>query len=112
MVAAAQGVRDWWLRTLLVLQAPRAVFVALRDDTPEAAAARAEPVLAILLLVGIASVLQTGTAAHLLDDPEYDALLVAVWVFIAGSIYGATAYWLLGWFLHRGGRALGSAGQS
>ena len=29
--------REWWLRTLLVLQAPRPVFVALRDDTAESA---------------------------------------------------------------------------
>ncbi len=30
--------RDWWLRTLLVLQRPRPVFVALRDESPESLA--------------------------------------------------------------------------
>ena len=112
MVEAAQGGRDWWLRTLLVLQAPRPVFAALRDDTPEAAADRAEPVLAIVLLAGIAAVLSTRTAAHLMDDnSDYDATIVAIWALIAGSLYGATAYWLLGGFLHRGAVALGSAGS-
>ena len=49
--------RDWWLRTLLVLQRPRPVFVALRDDTKESASDRSEPVLLIVLLAGIATVL-------------------------------------------------------
>ena len=39
--------RDWWLRTLLVLQSPRSVFAALRDDSREAAGARQEPIIAI-----------------------------------------------------------------
>jgi hypothetical protein len=104
-------VREWWLRTLLVLQAPRAVFVALRDDDPESAALRQEPVLLILLLAGIASVLSTPTAAHLLDDHDYDGLLVAVWTFVAGLLYGGIAYWLFGAILHGGVRALGSQGS-
>jgi hypothetical protein len=52
-----QSERAWWLRTLAVLQAPTPVFAALRDDSQEAAAARQEPVTAIVLLAGIASVL-------------------------------------------------------
>ena len=111
MTEGRSGERDWWLRTLLVLQAPRAVFQALRDDSPEATADRAEPILAIILLAGMASVLSTRTAAHLLNDPDYDSLLVAVWVFIAGSIYGTAAYWVFGWFLHRSGRSFGSVGS-
>jgi hypothetical protein len=107
----ASGTRDWWLRTLLVLQAPRAVFAALRDDSPEAAGDRAEPVLAIIFLAGIAGVLSTRTAGRLMDDGDYDAILVAVWAFIAGSLYGATGYWLIGGLVHRGGIAMGSAGS-
>jgi hypothetical protein len=64
-----------------------------------------------VLLAGIATVIQTRTASHLLDDSDYDALLVAVWAFIAGSLYGVTAYWLFGWFLHRGEIAMGTAGR-
>ena len=72
-MARRQGaVPRWWLRTVLVLQSPRAVFVALRDDSPEAASNRAEPVLLIVLLAGIAFVLSTRTAAHLMDDHDYD----------------------------------------
>jgi hypothetical protein len=104
-------VRDWWLRTLLVLQAPRPVFAALRDDDSESAALRAEPVLLIILLSGIASVLSTRTAAHLLDGHDYDGLLVAVWTFIGGSLYGCIAYWLFGAVMHGGVRALGSQGS-
>ena len=103
--------RDWWLRVPLVLLAPRAVFAALRDDSPEAAGDRSEPVLAIMLLAGIAGVLSTRTAGRLMDDSDYDAILVAVWAFIAGSLYGTTGYWLIGWLLHRGAMAFGSAGS-
>ena len=81
--AAAAPPRAWWLRTALVLSAPRAVFVALRADDDEDAAQRAEPVLAIVLLAGIAFVLSTSTTAHIMDTDQnglhYDGLLVAVW---------------------------------
>jgi hypothetical protein len=102
--------RDWWLRTLLVLQRPRPVFVALRSKDPESLADRAEPILAIVILAGIAGVLSTSTAAHLLDDKDYDALNVAIWAFFGGGIYGAFSYWVLGALLYAGSRALGSQG--
>lgn len=103
--------REWWLRSLLVLTSPSAVFVALRRDGKEEAADRSEPVLAIVLLAGVAFALSTSTAAHLTDDSDYDGLLVAVWAFIAGAISGAFAYWLLGAALHGSVRALGSHGS-
>ncbi len=103
--------REWWLRTVLVLTAPRAVFAALRDDSPEEAAGRAEPVLAIVWLAGIAFVLATRTAAHLMDDQDYDGLIVAVWVFLAGGLYGGVAYFVLGGLLHRAALLLGSQGS-
>jgi len=103
--------RDWWLRTLLVLQRPRPVFVALRDTSSESVSERAEPVLAIVLLAGIALVLQTTTAAHLLDSNDYDAVLVAIWAFLAGSLYGGVSYWIAGAFLYWGCRLLGSQGD-
>jgi hypothetical protein len=102
--------RDWWLRTLLVLQRPRPVFVALRDDSKQSLGDRSEPVLAIVLLVGIAGVLSTTTAGRLLDDNTYDGLLVAVWAFIAGGIYGTFGYFAVGALLYAGGKALGSQG--
>src|SRR3954451_45008 len=103
--------RDWWLRTLLVLQRPRPVFVALRDDTKEAAADRAEPILLIVILAGCAGVLTTGTAAQLMDDGSLDAGLTAIWVFLFGAIYGAFGYFAVGALLHGAARALGSRGS-
>ena len=100
--------RDWWLRTLLVLQRPRPVFVALRDDDPESVAARAEPVLLIVWLAGIAAILADATTY--LDDATRDGVDLAIWVFAAGGMSGAFAYFVVGWFLYRTVRALGSHG--
>lgn len=102
--------RDWWLRTMLVLQRPRPVFTALRDESKESLSDRSEPILAIVLLAGIAAVFSTGTAGHLMDDSSYDGLLVAVWGFIAGGIGGLFAYFVLGALLHVGAKLLGSQG--
>src|SRR5262249_39970726 len=107
----ASPARDWWLRLLLVLQAPRPVFMALRDDSNAAASNRAEPVLLVIWLAGMASVLSTATAGHLMDDHDYDGLLVAVWTFLAGGIYGGLAYWAFGAALYGGARALGASGS-
>lgn len=103
--------RAWWLRVPAVLVGPRPVFFALREEDDDDVAARAEPLLAIVLLAGMASVLATPTAADLLDDPDYDATLVAIWTFIAGGIYGAVGYFVLGFALYFGVRLLGSAGD-
>ena len=103
--------RDWWLRTLLVLQRPRPVFAALRDDTREAAADRSEPVLLVVLLAGIAAVLATSTAAHLNNDGSYSPILIAIWAFFAGSVYGLFGYFVFGAVLHGGVKALGSQGS-
>ena len=100
--------RDWWLRTLLVLQRPRPVFVALRDDDPDVAAERGEPVLLIVWLAGIAATLAGATTY--LDDVTRTGLDVAIWAFAAGGISGAFAYYVVGWLLYRVSRALGSHG--
>ncbi len=104
--------REWWIRTILVLSAPRPVFAALRDDGNESAALRSEPVLLVVWLAGIAFVLSTRTAAHLMDGANgYDPLIVAVWTFLAGGLYGGVFYWLLGGVLHRVALLLGSQGS-
>ena len=108
---APHGMRDWWLRAALVLQHPRPVFVALRDTSSESLADRSEPVLAIILLGGIAYALSTGTAGHLMDDTQYDGLLVAVWAFIAGSLTGILGYFLVGAFVWAASKLLGSQGS-
>jgi hypothetical protein len=99
--------RDWWLRALAVFQSPRAVFGAMRDDSREAAAARQEPITAIVFLAGMAGVLSTTIAGRLLDDPTFDGLSVAVWAFLGGAIYGLLVYWLGGALLYGAGSLLG-----
>lgn len=102
--------RAWWLRVPAVLLSPRSVFFALREEDPNDVTARSEPILAIVLLAGAATVLASPTAARLLDDPNYDPLLLAVWTFVAGGIYGAVGYFLLGFAVFFGARLLGSLG--
>lgn len=106
----SSGERAWWLRALLVLQTPRPVFAALRDDSDEAAQARAEPVLALLLLAGIASILGTNAAARILDDFDVDVLLLTVWAFVSGSLYGVAAFWGVGALVLAGIRLAGGSG--
>jgi hypothetical protein len=109
--AAQSQERAWLLRALLVLQSPRTVFDALRDDSDESARARQEPVLALVGLAGIASVLGSPVAGRLLDDPAIDGLLVAVWAFIGGAFYAILGYFGGGALLHAGLRSAGGAGS-
>jgi Yip1 domain len=88
--------REWWLRALAVFTSPRGTFAALSDDSPDAAEARQEPIMAIVILAGIAGVLSTSLAGRLLDDPNNDALNVAVWAFLGGAFYGLLAFWGVG----------------
>jgi hypothetical protein len=103
--------REWWLRVPAVLLGPHAVFVALRDGSPEDVDARQEPVLALVYLAGVAAVLGTSTAGRLFEDPEYDALLAAVWAVVAGGFYAFAGYWLIGGALYLGARGLGGLGD-
>lgn len=110
-VTRASPEREWWLRTLAIFQSPRAVFAALRDDSAEQAAARQEPVLAIVFLAGIAGVLSARATGRLLDYWEIDAVLVAVLTFLSGGFYAFVSYWLGGALLHLGIRAAGGEGS-
>jgi hypothetical protein len=108
---AAPSEREWLLRALLVLQAPRTVFAALRDDSDDAARARQEPLLALIWLAGVAAVLATPVARRLLDDERVDGLVVAIWAFIGGGFYGALAFWLGGALVYAAARVLGGQGS-
>jgi hypothetical protein len=101
----------WLLRTLLVLESPRAVFAALRDDSDAAAGARQDPVGAIVWLAGIAGVLATSFASTLMDNAERDWLVVSVWAFFGGALYGFGLYVAVGKILHVALRRLGSRGS-
>ena len=105
--------REWWLRTLAVFQAPRAVFAALRSEAPEDVEARQEPVLALVLLAGMAGVLVAPSTGRLLDESLVDnsMAVVAVLVFITGALYGTATYWIGGAALYVGLRGAGSKGS-
>ena len=72
--------------------------------------ARSEPVLALTALAGIAVALGTSTARTLYDDPEYDAVIIAIWAVIAGGIIAFAGYFIVGGALYLGTRGLGSVG--
>ena len=105
--------KRWWLRTLAVFQAPRPVFAALRDPSPREAEAREEPILAVIVLAGIAAILLAPETGRLLDESLVDdsVAVLAVLVFLTGAIYGAFAYWIGGAFLYVGLRGAGSTGS-
>ena len=101
--------REWWLRALSIFQSPRGVFVALRDDSPAAAEARQEPVLAIVIVAGIAGVLSTSVAGRVLDDSSVDgAISLAAWAFLGGAFYGLLVFWLGGLMVHALARGFGA----
>ena len=102
--------RNWWLRAPAVLVAPRAVFVSLRDTSPEAIEARTEPITAIVGLAGIAAVLGTPVARTLLNDSSFSVALIPVWAFLGGALYALALYWLGGGLLYGAARRLGGLG--
>jgi hypothetical protein len=64
-----------------------------------------------VFLAGIAGVLGTNLAARLLDDPEYDVLLVALWAIAAGGIHGLFLYFVVGGLVYLGASFAGSLGS-
>jgi hypothetical protein len=108
---APSGDKAWFLRALLVLQSPRPVFAALRDDSDEAAGERQDVAGALVWLAGISAILATTVASTLLDDVEIDGALAAVWAFLAGGLYGFTLYYVVGKVFHVALRKLGSRGS-
>lgn len=100
--------REWWLRCVLVLVSPRAVFSALRDDRDASAEARSEPMIAILFLAGLSIFFASRTAGHLYDDPDFDPILIAVEAIVTVPITGIQNYWLGGLAVHLGLRGAGT----
>lgn len=99
--------RRWWSNLVRVLHAPAGVFADLRETEQDDVDARQEPVLLIVLLAGMAAVLATPVAGRLSDNSDYDGLLVAIWTFITGGIYGFAVYMLGGLALWLGVRGMG-----
>jgi hypothetical protein len=105
--AGEDAARAWWRRVPRVVTAPRPVFAALAETDDVDVDARAEPVLAITILAGMAAVLVTPAWGTLMNDPTVDGLVVAVLTFVGGLVYGAAGYFLLGLALWLGARAVG-----
>ena len=98
--AANREPDSWWLRALLVAQAPAAVFADLRYDSRQAAEARQEIVAALAFLAGVALTLLTSQASSFADDPARAGIIIPVWLFIAGLLVGIVNYWLAGGVLY------------
>jgi hypothetical protein len=111
--AAQVREREWWLRTLAIFLSPGPVFAALHDERREEKEARQEPVLALVILAGIAGVLLAPSTGRLLDQELVDNSLavVAVLVFFTGAIYGVATYWIGGAALFIGLKGSGSTGS-
>ena len=105
--AAQTRVRQWWRRVPRVLTRPTEVFVALREDDETDVEARSEPILAIVIVAGMAGILLTPAWGTLLDEESLDWLVLAVVTFIGGLLYGAAGYFLLGLVVWLGARAVG-----
>jgi hypothetical protein len=50
-------------------------------------------------------------AGRVLDDVEFDGLLIAVWAFLGGGLFGIAVYFAAGGMLQLAGRALGTRGS-
>ena len=104
---AQAHVRRWWGLVPRTLTHPTEVFVALRDDDDVDVDARSEPILAIVIIAGMAGILLTPAWATLLDEQSLDWMVIAVITFIGGLFYGAAGYFLLGLVVWLGARAVG-----
>jgi hypothetical protein len=105
--AAQARVRAWWRLLPRVLTRPNEVFDALREHDETDVEARSEPILAIVIVAGMAGILLTPAWGTLLDDESLDWLVIAVITFIGGLFYGTAGYFLLGIVLWAGARAVG-----
>jgi hypothetical protein len=103
--------RNWWLRALLVLAAPHAVFASLRDESDEAVEARQEVLFAVGTLASVSVALVSPTFRRMLNDGAVSVALVPVLAFVAGAIDAAVVYWIGGGLLYGGARRLGSEGS-
>jgi hypothetical protein len=107
--------REWWLCVPAVLASPKTVFARLRGESEARTAARQEPVLALVLLAGVAGILSLRATGTLLDYPTdgslpLDRAILPVVIFIQGALYGTAVYWFGGLVFYLGLRAAGSEG--
>jgi hypothetical protein len=107
--SAELAARAWWRRLPRVLTQPRSVFLALRETEQTDVDARSEPLLAIVILAGMAGIVLTPAWGRLLDAATVDGLVVAVVTFVGGLMYGAAGYFLVGLVVWLGAKGMGAA---
>jgi hypothetical protein len=102
--------RAWWGRLPRLFFAPAEVFDELRDESREAADARQEPLVAVLLLAGIA--MFVGLVAveppydkYHLDFSAFDLVLESI---LGGALAALSNFWLGGALVYLGTRGLGA----
>lgn len=100
--------RRWWRLLPRMVTAPAGVFAELREDDEDDVAGRQEPILAIIILAGMAGAVLTPTWGKLLDEGSVDTLVAAVLTFIGGAAAGTVAYVIIGLALWVGIRGAGS----
>ncbi len=83
------------------------MFAALRDDDEIDVLARSEPILAIVILAGVAGILLTPAWGTYLDDESLDGITLFVVTFIGGLFYGTVGYYVLGLAVWLGCRGVG-----
>ena len=105
--AGEAATREWWRRVPRVVTAPRSVFAALAETDEVDVDARAEPVLALTILAGMAAMLDQAGVGEGDGRPDRRRLVVLVLTFIGGLLYGAAGYFLLGLALWLGAKAVG-----
>ena len=106
-VAGEAPSRRWWRRVPDIVTAPRSVFAALADTDEVDVDARAEPILAITTLAGIAGVLLAPAWGQVMDSGGVDGLSVVVVTFLFGLVYGAAGYFVLGLAVWLGAKSVG-----
>src|SRR5262249_22659418 len=70
--------RNWWLRAVTALVAPRPIFASLRDESTEAVEARQEILAAIAVLAAISVALASHTFRQILNAGGVSPLVIAV----------------------------------
>lgn len=108
LARAGEGAtRAWWGRVPQVMTAPRSVFAALAETDDLDVDARSEPVLATVIVAGMASIVLTPAWGTVMDDGTVDGLVLVVLTFVGGLFYGAAGYFFLGLALWLGAKAVG-----
>jgi hypothetical protein len=109
---AQAHVRRWWRLLPRIVTHPTEVFVALQDDDEVDVDARSEPILAVVIVAGMAGILLTPAWGTLIDEESLDWIVLAVITFIGGLFYGTAGYFLLGLVVWLGARAVGLEARS